>query len=179
MQLSLTINLAPETAASIAEQLAEFRDAYQVMQWFDEEEYHIELFHFGKVDESKIPALSEMIERGIYDVKPFTLFSEKIHMMVKSSLTFYLGFYKSQPIEYLVKQLKSSFQIVDNLVFFPHLPFARYRIPSKQQYLVIKKKCEGYVVDVEIPVTQITLVNSVIEHNKIRYEVVKEFALND
>ncbi len=179
MQLSLTINLSPEISSSIVEQLGEFRDAYQVMQWYDREELHIELFNFGKVDESKIPALSEMIERGIYDATPFTLFSEKIHMMVKSSLTFYLGFYKSQSIEYLVKQLKNSFQIVDDLVFYPHLPFARYRIPSKQQYLVLKKKCEGYPIEAEIPVTQITLVNSVIEQGKIRYEVVKEFALND
>ena len=177
MQLSLAIKIPEEIKRSIVEQLKPLNDEYRVFQWFPTEEYNIELFNFGKVDESKVEALSEMIERGVFDMPAFTLYSEHLHMMMKNNLTFYVGFLTSKPMERLVKQLKESFKIVDDLIFFPHLPVARYKIPSKQQYLLIKKKCADYNMEFQIDITQITLLNSVIENNKLRYETVKEFAL--
>lgn len=177
MQLSLAIKIPDVTKKAILEQLSPLNDEYKVFQWLPSEEYTIELFNFGKVEESKIDPLCEMIERGVFDMPAFTLYSELLHMMMRNNITFYVGFQTSKPMERLVKQLKQSFKIEDNLIFFPHLPVARYKIPSKQQYLLIKKKCASYKMEFEIDITQITLLNSVIENNKLRYEIIKEFAL--
>lgn len=177
MQLSLAIKIPDVTKKAILEQLRPLNDEYKVFQWLPSEEYTIELFNFGKVEESKIDPLCEMIERGVFDLPAFTLYSELLHMMMRNNITFYVGFQTSKPMERLVKQLKQSFKIEDNLIFFPHLPVARYKIPSKQQYLLIKKKCASYKMEFEIDITQITLLNSVIENNKLRYEIIKEFAL--
>lgn len=177
MQLSLVIKIPDSVKSQIEQQLAPLAKEYPAYTWFPKDQYAIELFNFGRVDESKIDALSEMIERGILEVPSFTLYSEHLHLMMRSHLTVYSGFQKSKPIEHLVKDLKSSFQLEDSLIFFPHLPVARYKIPSKQQYLLIKKKCMNYELEFEIDITQITLLNSVIENNKLRYETVKEFAL--
>lgn len=177
-QLSLAIKLPNNVEKLISEQLQILKDDYKAFQWFDKEEYCIELFNFGKVDDSKIDPLSEMIERGIFDQTTFTLYSEHLHIMMKNSMTFYVGFQTSKPIEHLVKSLKASFKMDDKLIFFPHLPVARYKIPSKQQYLLMKKRCASYRLEFEIDITQITLLNSVIENNKLRYETVKEFALS-
>jgi 2'-5' RNA ligase len=177
MQLSLAIKIPDVTKKAVLEQLSPLNDEYKVFQWLPSEEYTIELFNFGKVEESKIDPLCEMIERGVFDMPAFTLYSELLHMMMRNNITFYVGFQTSKPMERLVKQLKQSFKIEDNLIFFPHLPVARYKIPSKQQYLLIKKKCASYKMEFEIGITQITLLNSVIENNKLRYEIIKEFAL--
>lgn len=176
-QLSLAIKIPASTKQAIVEQLRSLNSEYRVFQWFPSEEYSIELFNFGKVDESKIEQLCEMIERGIFDMPSFKLYSENLSLIMRNNLTVYAGFQTSQLMQRLVKQLKQSFKIEDDMIFFPHLPVARYKIPSKQQYLLIKKKCASYKMEFEIDITQITLFNSVIENNKLRYETVKEFAL--
>lgn len=142
MQLSLAIKIPDVTKKAILEQLSPLNDEYKVFQWLPSEEYTIELFNFGKVEESKIDPLCEMIERGVFDMPAFTLYSELLHMMMRNNITFYVGFQTSKPMERLVKQLKQSFKIEDNLIFFPHLPVARYKIPSKQQYLLIKRSAQ-------------------------------------
>ena len=177
MQLFLAVQIPDVTIKAVLEHLSPLNDEYKVFQWLPSEEYTIQLFNFGKVEESKIDPLCEMIERGVFDMPAFTLYSELLHMMRRNNITFYVGFQTSKPMERLVKQLKQSFKIEDNLIFFPHLPVARYKIPSKQQYLLIKKKCASYKMEFEIGITQITLLNSVIENNKLRYEIIKEFAL--
>lgn len=176
-QLSLAIKIPETTKQLIVEVLRPLKQEYEIFQWLSKEEYNIELFNFGKVDESKIEPLSEMIERGIYDLPAFTLYSDHLHILMKNNLTLYIGFYTSKPIQILIKQLKMSFRLEDKLIFFPHLPVARYKIGSKQQYQLIKKKCANYKIDLKIDITQITLLSSVIENNKLHSETVKEFAL--
>jgi len=176
-QLSLAIKLPENIRQLIVEQLRPLNDEYKIFQWLPTEEYNIELFNFGRVDESKIEPLCEMIERGVYDLSSFTLYSDRLHILMRNNITFYVGFNTSKPMQALVKQLKQSFKIEDDLIFFPHIPVARYKIASKQQYLLIKKKCASYEMESEVGITQITLLNSVIENNKLHYETVKEFAL--
>lgn len=176
-QLSLAIKIPESTKQLIMERLRPLKREYEVFQWLPTEEYNIELFNFGKVDDSKIEPLCEMIERGIFDLPAFTLYSDNLHILMKNNMTIYAGFHKSKPIQALVKQLKQAFKTENNLIFFPHLPVARHKIGSKQQYFLIKKKCASYEMEFEVGITQITLLNSVIENNKLHYETVKEFAL--
>ena len=176
-QLSLAIKIPESTKQLIVQNLQPLKREYEVFQWLPTEEYNIELFNFGKVDDSKIERLCEMIERGIYDLPAFNLYSDRLHILMRNNITFYVGFNTSKPMQALIKELKQSFKIEDNLIFFPHLPVARYKIASKQQYLLIKKKCASYEMEFEVGITQITLLNSVIENNKLHYETVKEFAL--
>ena len=176
-QLSLAIKIPESTKQLIVQKLQPLKREYEVFQWLPTEEYNIELFNFGKVDDSKIEALREMIERGIYNLPAFQIFSDRLHILMRNNITFYVGFNTSKPMQALIKELKQSFKIEDNLIFFPHLPVARHKIGSKQQYLLIKKKCSSYELEFEVGITQITLLNSVIENNKLHYETVKEFAL--
>lgn len=177
MRLFLAIKLPEEVKLDIHNQLEPLRDEYPAFKWISYQNYHINLFFFGKAEESKVEPLSKMIEKGVYNTPSFRLYSGTIGRFIKNNIDLYIGFQKNHAIEAMIKQLKEAFGIEDELTFFPHLAIARYKLPSKQQYLLIKKKFTQFELEFEFDVTQITLYNSVIESRKTHYEIVKEFAL--
>lgn len=176
MRLFLALEIPEDIKKSISKQLEPLKKEYPDIKWVPEQNYHITLFFFGDQYEQK--PLVEHIENITYDTDEFHLFSSENGIFMKQNLTFYVGFLKSPPIEQLVKRLKQELGIVDDLSFFPHLTVAKYRIPSKQQYLLLKKKwLQQTEIEAEFPVTQITLLESVIEENVPTYAPQAKFPL--
>ncbi|MBI1862594.1 RNA 2',3'-cyclic phosphodiesterase [Candidatus Microgenomates bacterium] len=163
MNLMLAIDIPGTVKASLAEQLEPLVDQYADLQWVDPQHYHITLFNFA--DKYSEETLKKKIENITYATRSFYLYSSVNGLFMKNNLTFYAGFLKSHPIVDLVKGIKRELAMVDDLKFFPHLTVAKYRIPSKQQYLLLKKKWLKLKIDIEFEVTQITLYESVIEKN--------------
>lgn len=163
MKLFLAIDMPQEVKESLALQLEPLRKQYPDINWVSPENYHITLFFFG--DQFAAEHIQKQVENVTYDTRTFHLFSGENGVFMKNSLSIYVAFLKSQPIDHLVKRIKKEMNIVDELKFYPHLTVAKCRIPSKQQYLLLKKKWLKSTVDIEFAVTQITLYESVIEEN--------------
>lgn len=163
MRLFLAIDLPNEVKQELANQLEPLKKEYPDFKWVPPENYHITLLFFG--DQYPADTIKKRVENVTYDTRSFYLFSGEKGLFMKNGLSLHLRFLKSHPIEQLVKRIKKEMNIVDDLTFYPHLTVARYRIPSKQQYLLLKKKWLKSKVDIEFPIPQITLYESVIEKN--------------
>lgn len=175
MRLFLAVDLPDKTKKSIAEQLEAFKKEYPYFRWVDPSRYHITLHFFGnKRDPEK---LKDQIEEAVYDVEPFRMYSGETDLFMKNTIILHLEFQRNRMLEKLVSQVREKFQTGNSMKFMAHLTIARYRIPSKQQYLLIKKKVQRLDIDVDFLVSQITLYNSVIEGEKPLYETIAKIAL--
>lgn len=175
MRLFLAIDLPKETKRSIAQQLESFKKEYPYFRWVDEARYHITLHFFGDRDDTK--EISKKIRDAVFDIEEFTMYSNGADLFIKNSIILYLNFQRNREIEKLVTQVRDIFTVSTEGRYIPHMTIARYRIPSKQQYLLIKKKVSRLNIDVEFKITQITLLNSVIESEKPLYETIDKIDL--
>jgi 2'-5' RNA ligase len=146
MRLFLAIDLPPEAKKSVARQLADLRREYPYFRWVDPENYHLTLHFFGDVKPEKI---NQWMSDLVYDMPTFYLYSSELDLFIKDNLTLYIGFYRNKELEGLVKKIKEKSALGTSRRFVSHLTFGRYRIPSKQQYLLIKKKLKKSSLDVE------------------------------
>ena len=160
---------------SIVGQLEPFKKEYPDLRWVDESKYHITLHFFG--DKKEPEKLKNQIEEAVYEIEPFQMYVGGVELFMKDSLIFYLKFLRNRTVEDLVSRVREKFQLDNTSKFIPHIAIARYRIPSKQQYLLIKKKLRQLDIEVDFQITQITLYNSVIESEKPLYEKIAEIAL--
>ncbi len=175
MRLFLAIDLPKQAKQSIASQLENFKKEYPYFRWVDESRLHITLHFFGDRKDEK--RLVEQIENAVYDVEPFRLYASEANLFIKNTIVLHLTFQRNRTLERLVAQIREKFQIDSKIRYVPHLTIARYRIPSKQQYLLIKKKVGRLNIDVVFEITQITLFNSVIESEKPLYKTIASIPL--
>ena len=175
MQLFLAINPPNSVKDSIAMQLEPLKKEYPYFRWVDKRNYHIALQFLGGENDQK--RAEEKISDAVFETMQFRLFSSGADVFLKNSILAQIIFYRSKEIEELVQAVKEKFQIAGSTNYAPHLTFARYRIPAKQQSLLIKKKIQRFAIDFEFDVTQITLFNSVIESENPLYEIVAEIPL--
>jgi 2'-5' RNA ligase len=171
----LAIDLPTAVKGQLFTQLEELRDDYPYLDWVDKDLYHVTLFQFGELYTKD--QLVESIDRALYDISPFHMFGIRLNITINRAITFYVSFAECKPLKQAVVQIKDALEIHNDLKFTPDLTVARYKIPSKQQYLLMKKKCAKFSIDIEFPITQITLMNSVIESKRVRYDSVHQFNL--
>ena len=175
MRLFLAVDLPEEVKKSISQQLEPFKKEYPDFRWVDESKYHITLHFFGDKRDSE--KLKDQIEEAVFETEPFQMYVGGVELFMKDSLIFYLKFLRNRTVEDLVSRVREKFQSDNTKKFVPHIAIARYRIPSKQQYLLIKKKIRQLDIEVDFQITQITLYNSVIESEKPLYETIAKIAL--
>lgn len=175
MRLFLAIDLPKEAKRAISTQLVFFKKEYPYFRWVDETRYHITLHFFGYRTDAE--NLVKQIKDAVFDVEAFRMYSDGTDLFIKNTIILYLTFQRNRMLEKLVSQVRSAVQ--DPLItkFVPHLTIARYRIPSKQQYFLIRKKVGKLEIDVDYEVSQITLFNSVIESEKPLYETIETISL--
>src|SRR3989338_693427 len=175
MRLFLAIDLPKEVKQSIATQLAPLKSEYPDFRWVDESRYHITLHFFGERDDPE--KVIERVSTAVYAIDPFRMYSGQASLFMKNTIILHITFQRNRMIERLASQVQDAFNENKAIRYIPHLTIARYRIPSKQQYLLIKKKVGRLNLDVEFDVTQITLFNSVIKSEKPLYETIAEIPL--
>ena len=165
MRIFLAIDLPTKTKKDLEEQLKEMRLEFPQFSWIPKENFHITLHFFGEV--TKIDQLIDRLSEQLYDKESFYLYSTDADLFINQKIVYYLNFRKEK------KLLKIEKAVADIKGFIPHLTFARYRIPSKQQYFVLKKKVARLKIDIEFPVKHLILFES-LSHGK--YPLYKKLA---
>lgn len=175
MRLFIAIDLPRDIKKSLSVQLEDFKKKNQDFTWVDEINYHITLLFLGETVDVK--RVKEKIKMAIYDQFHFHLYSYKTDLFIKNKITIYLGFRREKKLENLVTELKKSLGLPDPLRYIPHLTLARYRIPSKQQYFVLKKWLSKQNIEIEFPVKKIYLFESIISGSHPIYKKLATFSL--
>ena len=178
MRLFLAIEVPDKIKSKIDEMLVEIKNKHQDFNWTPANKYHITIFFFGEVNH--IDKIETRIDKQLFDVPSFYLYSNNVDLFIHNKITVYLDFLRNRTIETIGQKIKDEFTdgpINNNQKFVPHLTLARYRIPSKQQYFVIKKQLEKLSIDVEFKVDKLVLFESVLSGDRPEYKVIKKFKL--
>ena len=156
MQLLLVVEIPDKVKNEITVQLQEMKKIYPQFQWMKTAKYQILIQSFGSSFEAK--KVIKRLEEVLYDKKSFFLYSHSVQLTIQDNITLYLDFQREKEIEKINDQVREEFQVLENgLKFIPHLVLANYKIPSKQQYFVIKKRISKLVVDVSFKVSKLSL----------------------
>jgi len=180
MKVFLAIDLNNKFQQLLFEQIEPLRKDYPDFTWVPPKNYHITVQYIGEImDAQKIKDLKPIIEELTYDIETFSLYSHKASILIDKRITLYVQFYKNNGLNKLVKRVQRSLGIRTSYRYLPHVTVAKYKIPSKQQYLLLKKKLGKLKVDIEIPVKNIFLYESVLLYPYPSYKELMRFPLAD
>ena len=149
MKTQLMIELSDKTKKQIVDQLADFRKLYPQFQWGRIEDYNILVHSFGEFSDKK--STIKLLETALYDKNTFYLYSFEVAMTIQNNISIFIDFRREKEIE----RISESINEVEK--FVPRLILAKYKIPSKQQYFVIKKRLSNLEVDVSFKVNKLSL----------------------
>lgn len=154
--MTLMIELTEETRNQITDQIADFRKVYPQFQWEKIENYNILVHSFGEFSDKK--STIKMLETALYDKSSFYLYSFEITMTIQNNISIFLDFRREKEIERIserIRELSPTLQTSEK--YIPVLFLAKYKIPSKQQYFVIKKRLSNLEVDISFKVNKLSL----------------------
>ena len=177
MRLFLAIELPTKAKKNIDNYLKKLRQNYPDFNWVIPENYHVTLYFFG--DTEKKEEIIERIKRNIFDQESFHLYTGYLDLFMKKKIIIFLNFLREKRLEKLVKKINEEFyfDFAQQKKYLPHLTLARCRIPSKQQYLLLKKRLKKINIKVDFPVKKITLFQSILSGKKPVYKKIDTFNL--
>lgn len=176
MRLFLAIELSDKIKKEIDNQLSEIKKAYPQFQWAPSNNYHITVYFFGEISDHK--KIINKLEQVLYDKKSFYFYSTSVDLFIHHKITIHLDFRREKKIEKINERIKESFQISDSFKkYVPHLTLARCRVPSKQQYFVLKKRLAKVIVDVSFKINKLVLFESILDGGQSVYKKIHTFKL--
>lgn len=175
MRLFLAIDLPEKTKRELQKLLDPLQKEYPYFSWVPPINYHITVQFLGECTDKD--EVINRIEKSIFETKPFYMYASSTDLFINYKITLFVSFQREKNLEAMVKRLEDEFKIEDGKRYIPHLTFARYKIPSKQQYYLIKKKIENLEIDLQFPVDKIYLYESILTNKIPRYNKIKEFML--
>ncbi|HEX7542787.1 MAG TPA: hypothetical protein VF385_01760 [Patescibacteria group bacterium] len=156
MKLSLKIELSDKIKKEITDQLSGLKKIYPQFRWEPIEKYSVLIHTFGESFNSK--AIIKKLELALFDKKLFYLYAYEISLTIGNKITLYLDFRREKEVERISKGIKEEFQITQSLEkYVPRLMIANYKIPSKQQYFVIKKRLTNLDIDISFKINKLGL----------------------
>lgn len=181
MRLFLAIDIPDEIKNKIDKKIIFLKERYPDFTWVPKENYHITLFFFGETE--KIDLIKRKIEDLVYDQESFYLHTFGADLFINKKIIIYLNFYREKRIEKLAEKIHKTFYFFDlqkpknKKIFVPHLTLARARIPSKQQYLHLKKSLHKIKIESSFFIEGINLYQSIIGGKKPFYKKIATFPL--
>ncbi len=175
MRLFLAIDLPDKVKSSLTQQLKNIYREYPNFKWVSTENFHITLLFFGEANNSE--TIINKIREATYDEGKFYLYSLNADLFLKHKIILHLDFQRSKELERIVEKLREEFNLNEKQKFVPHLTIGRYRIASKQQYLLLKKKLKHLKIDIEFKVNKLILFDSLLTSKKPVYNRIMEFPL--
>ncbi len=179
MRLFIGIDLPDKAKKEISEQIEPLRLKYPDFNWIDSVNYHLTIHFIGESQHVKL--IEEKIKNCLFDQFSFYLYAYNIDLFLGQKIILYLTFRREKKLEEMAEKLKINLKSFDqkneDVKFVAHLTLARYRIPSKQQYLLIKKTVEKKQIEVEFPVNKIYLFQSVLSASKPTQKRIAGFSL--
>ena len=176
MNTFLAVNIPNKVIQDIIEQTSQLRKDYPMFNWVPSENLHITLHYIGDIPEDKIDLVSEHIEKTIFDIKPTHIFSLGAGLFIKKTITLYITYRKNSTLKLLNTRFVELFEDKKK-AYMPHSTIARWKIPSKQQYLHLKKKLQNLPIEIEFPVTEIHLYESISKPKNPEYKILRTFKL--
>jgi|GEM_PF-711522 len=181
MKLFLGITLPQEVRQALQTGHASLRSDYPYYEWVDEAQYHITVADLGERSEHKMPIIKEAIEQSTFDIPRTRMYSIRTSVFQREGIEVYQGFAKNKEIESIRARLVDLFSVShENKMrekFTPHTIVARYKLPSKQQYLHLKKKLSRMKVDLEFEVREVHLFEVITNSTNPEYEILHTFEL--
>ncbi len=181
MRLFIGIDLPEKIKKKISKEIENLKKRYPTFRWVEEKNYHLTLLFLGEVKEEKLPKIKKRLEKTTFSTPPFYLFSYSFDLFINRQIILYIDFKREREIEKLAKEIKKEFReftFKTNIKkFVPHLTIARARIPSKQQYFVIKKLLSKQKTEFHFKVDKITLFKSTLTRKGPIYEKLFEVSL--
>lgn len=163
MRLFIALPIPDEVRTSIVTEAQSLRASYPRMEWVQPEDYHLTVLYLGERDPSKVPLMDEAINRSIFDISPFHLYFREVRMFQREGIVVYLKCDIPRALHEMRDRLQYYFPARSDEAerpFVAHITIARAKLPSKQQYLHLKKRLEKMRPDLEFPVTQVGLFSS-------------------
>ncbi len=177
MRLFLAIEVPKSESAKITRDIQDIKSLYPQFSWGDEKNYHITLYFYGETN--KLDKIKEKLEEILYDQEAFYLYSTTADLFMNSKIVIYLNFRREKKIEKLAEKIRETFgeHFGNPKKFVPHLSLARYKIPSKQQYLVLKKRLHRLSIDISFQVKKVYIFQSILGGKKPVYKKLETFSL--
>ena len=156
MKMQLKIELSDLTKKEIVNQLSDFRKSYPQFQWEPVENYTILVHSFGEFSDKK--STINKIETALFDKNLFYLYAFEVSLAIQNKITLNLDFRREKEIERISESIDDQFLMNQSKKkYIPQLTIANYKIPSKQQYFVIKKRLANLDVDLSFKVNKLSL----------------------
>mgnify|MGYP001118827682 CR=1 FL=1 len=171
MRLFLAIDIPKEVKEKIYAKLSNLRINYRNFNWVPAENYHITLYFFGETNRSE--NIDRRIRRAVFDQEGFYLYSNSLDFFLRRrKMIIFLNFQRERKLESLVEKINKEFfsDFHQEKKYLPHLTLARCRLPSKQQYFLLKKKIKEIKINVFFPVKEIILFQSLLGGKKPVYK---------
>ncbi len=156
MGMKLMIELSEETRKQVTDQMADFRKLYPQFQWEKIENYNILVHSFREFSDKR--SIIKMLEIALYDKNTFYLYSFKVAMTILNNISIFIDFKREKEIERISEKIRELSPTMHNSEkYVPVLYLAKYKIPSKQQYFVIKKRLSNLEMDLSFKVNKLSL----------------------
>lgn len=175
MRIFLGIKIPEQTIQVIEDALAPVKEANPHYRWGLPSNYHITVHFFGDV--TNVDPLVHRIEELLFAQEAFDLKLYSGGIFIGDAITLYVDFYRSRGIEEISRVIEEDVNDGKIYRFIPHITVARYKVPSKQQYLLAKKKMEGLTFEHEFRVREVTLFQSILTNKTPVYTPIHEFPL--
>jgi len=171
MRLFLAIDIPKKVKEKVYQELNDFRNDYRYFNWVSFDNYHITLYFFGETNKKE--SIDRRIRKVVFDQKGFYLYSNVLDFFVRrKQMIIFLNFRRERKLENLVEKINKEFfsDFNQEKKYLPHLTLARCRLPSKQQYFVLKKKIKQIRINISFLVKEIILFQSLIGGKKPVYK---------
>ncbi|CAN5240788.1 RNA 2',3'-cyclic phosphodiesterase [soil metagenome] len=180
MKLFSAVRIPQRAIDQIRTQTESLFDDYPSYNWVPLHNYHVSLHYIGEVTEAKLPIAVEHIQNKLYDVPVTNMYTYGADLFMDEQITIYIYFQRNKTIEDISRRLYDLFEagsLKKRKEYIPHITIARYKIPSKQQYFLLKKKLAKLKVDVEFAVEDIHLYESIETRKNPQYKIVASIPL--
>ncbi len=177
MRLFLAIAIPNKEKKLIEEQISHIKNEYPQFDWVPSENYHITIHFFGEVE--NLEKVKRRLEECLYDQESLYLYSYGVDLFINHKIVIYLNFRREKRLEQIEKRIRETFQPQKTSTerYVPHLTLARCRIPSKQQYFVLKKRVGKLNVDVSCKTKELVLFESILGRKTPLYKIKKKIPL--
>lgn len=161
MKLYLAISVPEDVQSQLERQLQNFKNQYPYYTWVPKKNFNIIINYIGDVDKSNFDAIKDRIQDILYDAETFHMFSLEPKVSIDKKITLYLGFQRQKKLEEIDRKISADLGVKGNYKFIPEIIFAGWKIPSKQQYFHLKNELDNLELNIEFPVTELSLLQSV------------------
>lgn len=180
MKLFLGVSIPNKVVQEVAQKLEPVMMSYPEFSWMPTVNYHITVFFFGERSEKKVPDLIEGLEQIMFDVEPDTISLFGLKMFVRKGINIHISYENCRALKIIHDRIEDALGpglISGQRRFIPHTTVAKYKLPSKQQYLHLKKKLEKISFDDAFVGDEIHLFESIEKKPFPEYRIIHTFHL--